>query len=431
MVSLQIISKVLESQDISIIENNLLTKEYFMEYEDEYQFIIDHYDKYGNVPDKATFLAAFNDVELVEVNESDEYLVDTIREENLYYRTIPVIQKAAELLKTNANDSAEYLYHALEQLQPDYRFGVYDILTNAAELDRDKIKNNFFTTGFPELDDIIGGFQRGDEFVVLLGRINEGKSWILQKICTHIWEIGFNVGYISPEMTPKSIGLRFDTLHGHFSNRALYRGDLDDETIAKYEQYREDIKETHSNHFYISTPRDFQKKITVSKLRQYVKQNKLDVLAIDGITYLTDERARKGDPLRISLSNISEDLKELSIELGIPIIIVCQANRLGASHDESDNTPEMEHIKESDGIGAAATQVIAIRQQKTTDSIILEPKKGRSNAIGKKVIYRWNIDMGDFEHIGTDNGSRRQEEEKSHNKEERRSRKPKKNVEAF
>ena len=34
MVALQIISKCLSTQDISIIENNLLTKEYFVGYDD-------------------------------------------------------------------------------------------------------------------------------------------------------------------------------------------------------------------------------------------------------------------------------------------------------------------------------------------------------------------------------------------------------------
>ena len=41
---------------------------------------------YGNVPDKATFLAKFNEFELVDVEESDKYLIDKIREEYNYYK---------------------------------------------------------------------------------------------------------------------------------------------------------------------------------------------------------------------------------------------------------------------------------------------------------------------------------------------------------
>ena len=87
MVSLQIISKILATKDISILENNLITRDYFVGYEAEIDFIIDHHRQYGTVPDRETFLSHFVDekgnttIDLVEVEESDKYLVDTIREE--------------------------------------------------------------------------------------------------------------------------------------------------------------------------------------------------------------------------------------------------------------------------------------------------------------------------------------------------------------
>ena len=40
MVALQIISKILSTKDISIIDDNLLTVDYFVGYENEYKFII-------------------------------------------------------------------------------------------------------------------------------------------------------------------------------------------------------------------------------------------------------------------------------------------------------------------------------------------------------------------------------------------------------
>ena len=89
MIALQVLSKVIASKDISFLEDNLLTVDYFVGYEDEYNFITEHYKQYGNVPDKATFLSKFPQIELVEVTESDRYLVDTIREEYLYYKSVP------------------------------------------------------------------------------------------------------------------------------------------------------------------------------------------------------------------------------------------------------------------------------------------------------------------------------------------------------
>ena len=99
MVTLQILSKILSTKSLSIIEDNLLTKDYFVGYEDEYEFIVEHEKEYGSVPDKATFLSKFPDIELVEVEESDRYLVDTVREEYLYYKSVPVVQKVVSEIK--------------------------------------------------------------------------------------------------------------------------------------------------------------------------------------------------------------------------------------------------------------------------------------------------------------------------------------------
>ena len=203
MVSLQIISKILATKDSSILEDNLLTRDYFVGYENEYDFIIQHEKDYGDVPDKATFLSKFPDVELVEVAESDRYLVDTIREEYLYYKSVPVVQKIAELLKTDSNAAAEYMIHAVKELQPTYRLGGTDIISQAEErykqfIDRKENQDEwFFTTGFEELDDLIHGIQREEELFVIFARTNQGKSWVLEKICTHVWELGFNIDSVS------------------------------------------------------------------------------------------------------------------------------------------------------------------------------------------------------------------------------------------
>ena len=259
MVTLQILSKVISSGNYSLIEDNLLTEEYFTGYESEYNFIKNHVNQYGNVPDKATFISKFPQTELVEVTESDKYLVDTIREENLYTRSVPIIKKAAELLKTDANEAAEFLHTALKDLQPEYRISGTDIIADAKErFDQYKDRKEhqeewYFTTGFPELDDILHGIQRTEELFVLFARTNQGKSWILAYICQHIWQIGFNVGYISPEMSASSIGYRFDTLYQHFSNRGLMWGknDVDE---GEYKDYIENLSEYNQKYTFVLLP---------------------------------------------------------------------------------------------------------------------------------------------------------------------------------
>lgn len=402
MVSLQIISKILATKDSSILEDNLLTRDYFVGYENEYDFITQHEKDYGDVPDKATFLSKFPDVELVEVAESDRYLVDTIREEYLYYKSVPVVQKIAELLKTDSNAAAEYMIHAVKELQPTYRLGGTDIISQAEERYKqfkDRKENQdewFFTTGFEELDDLIHGIQREEELFVIFARTNQGKSWVLEKVCTHIWELGFNIGYVSIEMGSKSVGYRFDTLHQNFSNRGLMWGrDTIDEN--EYRDYIQNLKQ-NKNRFVTATSADFDRKITVTKLRNWVKEYKIDILAIDGIKYLSDERYKRGDNLTTSLTNISEDLMALSIELHIPVLVVVQSNRSGVVADDNDDTPDLESIRDSDGISHNASKVLSLRQ--TKDGVLkMGIKKSRFGSVGGKLNYHWDIDVGEFHWI--------------------------------
>jgi replicative DNA helicase len=286
----------------------------------------------------------------------------------------------------------------LSTLRPNYSIPSVDIAHDDSRvtefIERSASKDSWcIPTGFEELDDIVGGWETSEEFVVFFARTNQGKSWILVKTVEHAWKIGKNVGYISPEMSANKLAYRFDTLHNNFSNTALMRGDLSKVSAEAYQAYSEKLAKSE-NKFLVSTPADFGKKITVSKLRTYVLNNNLDMLAIDGITYLTDERYKRGDNKTISLTNISEDLMQLSCDLQIPILVVVQSNR-GGVKEEENATPELEDIRDSDGISHNATKVIALKQKE--QNLIMSIKKSRYGKVGDKLTYRWDIDKGEFE----------------------------------
>lgn len=400
MVVLQILNKVLKTSDISIINDNNLTQDMFFEYEDEFGFIMHHFQKYGKVPDKETFLKQFQDFNLIEVEESDRYLLDTLNEEYIYSKAVPIIQQAAELLKQNSsNEAVEYLLAEMNDLTNLQKTEGIDIIQNGENRFneyQEKVNGKdtkYITTGFEELDSIFKGFARGEELIVLFARIGQGKSWILNKMLSHAWQVGNNVGLISPEMSANKIGYRFDTLTNHFNNKNLVWGQEE----KGYEEYIQKLK-SNKNKFIVTIPQDFDKKITITKIRNFCKKNKIDVLGIDGITYLTDERYKKGDNRTTMLTNISEDLMSLSIELKIPILVVVQSNRNGVNKD-SEETPDLENIKDSDGIAANATKVIAIKQ-KTSDNIIqLAVRKHRDGTTGQTLLYHFDFNKGEFNYV--------------------------------
>lgn len=389
---------------MSILIDNGITKEYFTEYKDEYDFIQEHLQEYKQVPDIASLASKFPSFSVMEVTESDDYLVNTIREEYLFAKSVPVIKKAAELLKSDANEASRYLQTEIVNLTPNYKTPAVDIIHSKSRLVtfKDKLAHRddwFIPTGLEELDDIIGGWQMGEEFVVIVARTGNYKSWFLVKTAQHAWRIGKRVGYISPEMSADKIGYRFDTLNSNFSNRGLIRGDTNSVSEEAYNDYFEELNK-NDNVFLVSTPADFNKQVTVSKLKTFVIQNKLDVLAIDGITYLTDERYKRGDSKTISLTNISEDLMQLSCELKIPILVVVQSNRGGVKEGDSD-TPDIENIRDSDGIAHNATKVLALKR-KGDDGFVIEIKKHRDGEFGGKLTYLCDIDKGEFTWLAGD-----------------------------
>ena len=402
MIENQIISRILETKDWSIVVENLLDETYFPSCKEEFKFIRDHVEEYGQVPDTLTFLAKFPEFEVVEVAEPNEYLVSALREEDLYRRSVPVVYKIRDLLQTDANMAAEYMMSATKDLQPEYNIKGTDLVATALERYDEHVERAtnsekyYFESGFKELDDIIRGLQRKEEFFVIVARTNEGKSWVLEKMSAHVWQLGFNVGYFSPEMSATTTGFRFDTLLGNFSNTGLATGQKGGE---EYKKFAEELQ-SHKNKFIMSSSSDFGKTVTVSKLRNWVKKYKLDLIALDGIHYITDERAYKNDNETTRLTHISEDLMALSVELGIPVLTAVQANRAGVVDQNSDALPSIEHIRDSDGIAHNATRILAIRQK--DNMLFMQIQKNRGSRRGDKLRYLWDIDTGNFQYVVSD-----------------------------
>lgn len=393
MIELQVLSRVLNSRNIGLLELNGINEDYFQQYKPEYLFITNHVEQYGKVPDKETFLSKFQDFDIIEVTENDKYLIDTLNEEHLYSISVPIINKVAELMQTNSNEAVSYLQSNLVKLSGRQSITGIDIISQAdlrlrewQELKEHK-EDYLLETGFKELDQVIGGFHSGEELVVFFARTGQGKSWVLLKSLEHAWKMNRRVGLIEPEMSANKTGYRFDTITHHASNSALMRGDV----VEDYDEYIKNLSAS-STPFFVAHPKDFSRKITVSKLKAFVLSNKLDILAIDGISYLTDERKERGDSRTTQLTNISEDLMDLSIELKIPVIVVCQSNREGAKEDEL----QLENIRDSDGIAYNASIVLSVTQK--DPGLILNLLKNR-NGRNAYLTYLWDIDVGNFEYI--------------------------------
>ena len=139
---------------------------------------------------------------------------------------------------------------------------------------------------------------------------------------------------------------------------------------------------------------------------------------------MSDERYKRGDNKTITLTNISEDLMQLSTELRIPVLVVVQSNRGGIKEDPNA-TPDLEDIRDSDGISHNATKVISLRQK--DEALLMEIKKHRDGIFGEKLCYQWDADVGDFTNIpinkqddDVDDEPKREHKPKPENKDKKR-----------
>ena len=181
----------------------------------------------------------------------------------------------------------------------------------------------YVKTGFKELDEIIGGWDREEELATLVARPGVGKSWCLLRSAVASLEQGLNVGIYSGEMSARKVGYRFDTLVSHISNYGITKGV--DGLQNQYKMYIDGLKNKYKGSIKVLTPQDIDGPAGVTALRAFIEKENLDILFVDQHSLLEDDKRGK-TPIE-KASNISKDLKNLQVLKHIPIIAVSQQNR--------------------------------------------------------------------------------------------------------
>lgn len=396
MIQLQVLNYLLDSKDSSFLLMNNLTKEFFSDYSEEFEFINSHYLSYGKIPDKLTLLAKFPDFDIIEVDESPKYLIDALYEDKNRRDLTVTFNNIRKLLNENNVEAALEEYNkSFDRMSSATHLDSVDILKDTSRYDAyiDKLENldsYFVTTGLKELDELLGGgWDRQEELATIVARTNMGKTWLLLKSAIAAAEQGLNVGLYSGEMSEDKIGYRVDSLVSHISNGAITHGN--DTVRREYTEFIEKLKNgLIKGSLKVLTPAMISGTAGVTALRAFIEKEKLDMLCIDQHSLLDDDRHAKNPVERAS--NISKDLKNLQVLKRIPIITVSQQNR--ASTDNGLNTTM---IAQSDRIGQDSTVVLFFEQK---DGIMtLSLTKARDVANGKELQYTVNFDKGVFEYM--------------------------------
>lgn len=233
IVQCQFINRLLDTRNKAILTTNNLSEEFFSDYTQEYAFIKNHLDQYGSIPDKATFISKFPNFDVVDVNEPDNYLIDELYEDRNRRTLAKIFNKVRDLLNAGKTDEATQLYTtAADQLVKAKRVQSVDLFQDTTRYDAYLERVNDYSkyyvpTGFKELDEVIGGWDRQEELATLVARPGVGKCL----------QVGTPVLMADGSVKPVEqiqVGDRVQSEHGANIVEALHSGQSNGYKIVPY-----------------------------------------------------------------------------------------------------------------------------------------------------------------------------------------------------
>ena len=201
---------------------------------------------------------------------------------------------------------------------------------------------------------------------ILLGSTNSGKTLFLSNFAASYLQQGFNVLYITLEISEEEIAKRIDS---NLMNVAM--GDLyslsRDEYLKKIEKIR---KKTIGKLIIKQYPTGAGNTILFRSLLNELQLKKNfvpDVILIDYLTICSSSRIRTSENSYSFYKSVAEEVRGLAVDLKIPIWSVIQTNR-GA---QGASDMELSDVAESHAISMTADFMLAII---TTPEFIEEQK---------------------------------------------------------
>jgi replicative DNA helicase len=210
-------------------------------------------------------------------------------------------------------------------------------------------------TGFYELDEILGGFQKSD-LVIVAARPSMGKTAFALTLARNAAvDHEIPVGIFSLEMSTMQLIIRLLCAEGKLNAHLVRTGKL---------PHAEGVKLSKNAHKLIEAPVyvDDSPAQTVLEIRAKARRLKVEknvgMIIIDYLQLMQGHA--KAESREREISHISRSLKSLAKELNIPVIALSQLNR--AVETRTDKRPQLSDLRESGSIEQDADVVIFLNR---------------------------------------------------------------------
>ena len=309
------------------------------------------------------------------------------------------ILKSADLLEKGQYGACEDLVKQAVQIGLQKDLGTDYFADPRARLEGIKDKNGQVSTGWPALDKkLFGGFNRG-ELNIFAGGSGSGKSLFLANLGVNWCLLGMNVLYLTFELSEALVSMRVDSMTTDIASRDIFKSIDDVEMKVKMIGKKAGAFQVK----YMPTGKN------ANDLRAYIKEyeiktgRKLDVVLVDYLDLMHPNAVKiSAENLFVKDKYVSEELRNLAMELNTVFVTASQLNRSSVEEIEFDHS----HI--SGGISKINTAdnligIFTSRAMRERGRYQIQLMKTRSSSgVGQKIDLEFDVDSLRIRDLGED-----------------------------
>ncbi len=246
-------------------------------------------------------------------------------------------------------------------------------------------------TGLKDLDDKLGGLHQSD-LIIIAGRPSMGKTSLATNIAfnaaKHIQDKGnkSSIAFFSLEMSSEQLSTRILSEQARIGSNDIRRGRISDE---QFDQFLETSKNIAELPLFIDETPAISIAAMSNRARRIKRLHGLDMIVVDyiqlmrGTTYNKDGRVQE-------ISQITQGLKAIAKELGVPVLALSQLSR--QVEQREDHKPQLSDLRESGSIEQDADVVMFVYRE----GYYLQRKEPREATVEHA---EWQAKMNEIAHL--------------------------------
>lgn len=332
----KLIARAVHHGELDVIRDAGVTPKYFTDKAARAVFtdLVAFEDEFGAPPTADVLRSDHPTYALLdEANEPSGYLLKKLRENHRLALLTQGMESAAKaILSKDSNTASRALNDTLELVrQEDLTLTDVDYFAEAgARMERyeqrmrDGNTLRGVPTGLASLDAATGGLRPG-QLITLIAPIKTGKTFLSGNLAKNILAEGYSVLFITIEMGAEEISERLDSYHSGVSSKGLRTAQLSEHEFKKLGRTMKSMKKKAGVASLVICE-DLADITTVSQIKGKIDKYKPDVVIIDGLYQLTDERTGQRRDWQ-AMTNIVQDTKRMAQQYKLPVVATSQARR--------------------------------------------------------------------------------------------------------